>query len=409
MSMDPLQTSLGGSAEGKNKFYKRERIIKKILRKIEAGEHILISAPRRIGKTSILKYIRDNPADNHVVKYIIVQSVSSIDEFNKKLFDEIIRDKEIHSGIVGFWKRASSGTKRHASRVSGIKVDGIDLNEAENIDYYVALNDLFDDLKAHKNRIIIFIDEFPDTITNIIAEKNQADAIKLLQQQREIREKYKNTQIQFVYTGSTGLRNVVRKLGDIHLINNLAEINIPPLNKVEAKELMQRLILGKQEWLDEFTITDEVIDYTLHKMKWLLPYFIQVIVEALFDQQEDYEYENADIPKITNKTIDDLFKTLVKKNSEHAKDYFEHWQQRLSGLAGNDYKLAVEVLNLTSIQGEISYDEYHDLTVKHKVDDHRHVLDVLQYDGYLSEDKDTQRYGYNSVLLKEWWANNVAK
>ena len=407
--MEPLQSSLGGSAEGKTKFFKRPKIIKKILRKIEEGEHLLISAPRRIGKTSILKHIRDNPKNTHIVKYLIVQSVDSIDELNKKLFDELLKDKQIHKGLAGFWTQTSASIKAQASRVSGISLEGVDLNTSENIDYYIALNDLFDNLKAHKKKIIIIIDEYPDALTNIL-KHSKDDAIKLLQQQREIREKYKNTQIQFIYTGSTGLKNVVRKLGDIHLVNNLTEIKIPPLSKKEAKELMQRLIFGKQSQLDKFTIPDNVIDYTLDKTKWLLPYFIQIIIEALFEQQDDLNENGLDIPEITHKTIDELFTALVKRHSDHAKDYFDHWKTRIDKLETQDGKLAMDVLNQTAINGIISYDEYYDLSVKHKVKkEPNYVLEILQFDGYLAENEETKHYGYNSVLLREWWKNNVAK
>ena len=70
----------------------------------------------------------------------------------------------------------------------------------------------------------------------------------------------------------------------------------------------------------------------------------------------------------------------------------------------------MDVLNLTAINGVISYDEYNDLCVKHTVKKDRHyVLDILQFDGYLAEDEASKSYGYNSVLLREWWKNNVAK
>ncbi|MDH3347524.1 MAG: hypothetical protein OEM02_05405, partial [Desulfobulbaceae bacterium] len=147
-------------------------------------------------------------------------------------------------------------------------------------------------------------------------------------------------------------------------------------------------------------------DYTLEKIQWLLPYYIQIIVEELFDQHEEDE-SDPPLP-ITTKTIDTLLKALVKSNSAHA-DYFDHWKIRLKIFKKKDHKLATEVLNLTAAQGTISYEQYHDLAVKHDVIDRKHVLDVLQYDGYLSADEDDQTYGFNSILLKEWWMNNVAR
>jgi len=399
--MKPLKTCIGGSAEGDNRFFNRDTIIKKIRRKLSNREHLLISAPRRIGKTSIIKHICATPEQHQIIKYLIVQSVNTIEDFNKLLFDELIKDQQIHNGVGGFFKRASTAVKRQISRVKGINFEGIELSDNETIDYYSELNKLFDVLKSHDKQIIIFIDEFPDAISNI-AKTNAKSAIKLLQQQREIREKYKNSQIQFVYTGSTGLKNVVKKLGEIHLVNNLVEVTVPPFSHEEALELMQRLILGKQQEIATFTVPKEVILYALERIQWLLPYYIQIIVEELFDQYEEQE------SPVTNKSIDALFTSLVQSNSSHA-DYFEHWKSRLKGLEKTDRLLAMEVLSYISTQGKISIEKYHDLTVKHSISDNRHVLDILQYDGYLITDEDGRQYGFNSVLLKEWWKNNVAR
>ena len=141
-------------------------------------------------------------------------------------------------------------------------------------------------------------------------------------------------------------------------------------------------------------------------MHWLLPYFIQIIVDGLFDEHEEYELNSA--PPINNETIDNFFEVLVKTHSTHS-DYFDHWETRLKYIGKADHKLAIETLNLTAQQGEISYDEFYNLAVKHESKNPKYILDVLQYDGYLAESADGNRYGFNSVLLKEWWANNVAR
>lgn len=403
--MKPLYSCTGGPAEGEKHFFERSGITKRIRRKLRNREHLLIAAPRRIGKTSILKYIRDTPENNQIVIYLIVQSVESIDEFNKKLFTTLIKNQHVYNIVSGYIKRASTTLKRIIGGIKGVKVDGVDLSGEDSIDYYDELNNLFDELKSHAKQIVIFVDEFPDAITNI-NETDHRNAIKLLQQQRELRIEYKNSQIQFIYTGSTGLINVVKKLGKVDLVNDLSIIKVPPLSQSEAKELMTRLVLGKQTELDSFKISCEVIDYTLEKMHWLLPYFIQIIIDGLFDEHEQYEPNSA--PAITNETIDDFFDLLVKTHSTHS-GYFDHWETRLKYIGKEDHQLAIETLNLTARQGEISYDEFHDLATKLEIKDPKYILDVLQYDGYLAESADGNRYGFNSVLLKEWWANNVAR
>ncbi|MCI5166277.1 MAG: hypothetical protein D3903_09320 [Candidatus Electrothrix sp. GM3_4] len=124
---------------------------------------------------------------------------------------------------------------------------------------------------------------------------------------------------------------------------------------------------------------------------------------------EAFEDDESDPPApITPQSVDDLFKTLVKSNSTHA-DYFEHWEIRLRELGPQNEELAIAALNLAAHQGTISYAEYKNLSEQHKVDNFRHVLNVLQYDGYLSGDEEENNFGFNSVLLKEWWLNNVVR
>ena len=44
-------------------FFKRDNIVKKIYRRLEAGNHLFLSAPRRAGKTSIMRYLEDYPQE----------------------------------------------------------------------------------------------------------------------------------------------------------------------------------------------------------------------------------------------------------------------------------------------------------------------------------------------------------
>ncbi len=401
--MKPLHTRIGGSAEGSRHFFERKAITRKIRRKLRDGEHLLITAPRRIGKTSLLKQIRDTPEEGQIVIYLIVQSVDSIDAFNKNLFNTLIKNQDIYNSISGYLKRSGNAIKKIVSQIRGLSIEGVELNGEDTLNYFEELKVLFEELTSHEKQIIIFIDEFPDVISNI-GQIDQRDAIKLLQQQREIRTQFKASQIQFVYTGSTGLINVVKKIDKVHLTNDLAEVRVPPLTDAEAKELMSRLILGKQIELKSFAISDDVIEYTVKKIHWLLPYFIQIVVDTLFDDHDEFELGLA--PSITCETVDNLFDMLVKTHSNHSA-YFENWEARLKYIGKKDHKLAIKTLDITALQGEISYEAFYNLAVKLKIKNPRFVLDVLQYDGYITESEDGGRYGFNSPLLRQWWANNV--
>ena len=58
--MDEMKPSLGQPAR-REKFFPRDEERKKILEALDLGENLLISAPRRVGKTSILMRFIDEP------------------------------------------------------------------------------------------------------------------------------------------------------------------------------------------------------------------------------------------------------------------------------------------------------------------------------------------------------------
>lgn len=401
MKVKPLITCVGGSAEGEKRFFHRVKLVKKLRRKLANKEHLLISAPRRIGKTSLLKYIRNKPEANQVPLYLIVQSVSSIDEFNKRLLKEIVGNELLWPKLQGWYKKNKSRVTTLISKVRKISLDGVEIDKEDNIDYYEALTQALSELRDHDKQIIIIIDEFPDAVTNI-KNRDSAEALTLLQQQRELREIHSKTAIQFVYTGSTGLRNVVRLFKESHLLNNLVEFTVLPFSSDDVKDLMRCLVLGKKEDNASFDIPESIIDYAVQSLDWKLPYFAQILIESLFDEFEDAE---GDI-QITESTVDDVLDRLIQAKSEH-RDYFEHWKQRVDKLPQPYNLIAKEVLMKAVTDNTIRRSNYHDICVKHKAIDSSWVLDMLQYDGYLTEISDGS-FGFNSSLLQKWWSKNVS-
>lgn len=398
--LEPLYPSIGQPAEGIERYFPRDKIVNKIFRKLEDGENLLLSAPRRIGKSTLLKYIKNNPKENQIIKYIIVQSVDSSEEFFKKLYNELVGDKEIFEGIEGYWKRTTSSVKKYASRITGFSIEGsVEVGEDDTINYYDECMLLIEHFDKKEKKIILFIDEFPDAVNNIL-EKDRHLAIKFLQENRDMRMSFSDTSLQFVYTGSTGLRNVVKRLDKLDLINDIFNIPIPPFNEIEATELIKRLVLGVKTHNVNFNIDDETIEYILKKITWRLPYYMQIIVEELF------EYFDETKNPISASSVEFVLTEIVKSNSNHSA-YFENWKRRLkSAFKNQDYDFAVHVLNHISKNETIDTAEFYDMSVAYEVHDAKYVLDVLEHDGYISEDNKV--YGFNSILLKEWWYINVA-
>ncbi|MDQ7086162.1 MAG: ATP-binding protein [Sulfurovum sp.] len=225
-----------GQAVRKESFWERKYELEDIWDAIESGSHILISAPRRVGKTSILYKILDEPKENYIPLYVDTESADSQSEFWEKLFNALSEEEFINK-----FESISKGylEKLKKLRIKKVSVLGVAFADGETVDYKEAFKRLVKDLDEDK-KIIIMIDEFAQTIENIIKYDNPQNAISLLLAHRELRQDAKiASKVTFIYAGSIGLESVVSKLGVTKHINDLNNIKVPPLSSEDAKAFTQ--------------------------------------------------------------------------------------------------------------------------------------------------------------------------
>jgi len=385
-----VNTIVGQVATGKY-FFKRTEIIDSFWKTIVSGSNVLISAPRRVGKTSLMYYFKDHPKKNYRVIYIITESVNNKNEYYKKIFNAIF---DTLKGIKKFSRNIAALIK--SKTITSITKDGISFDN-KKLNYYDELIKLIRELDLGQDKMIIMIDEFSQTIENIIEDENKRNAINILQSSRKLRQMPEiNKKIQFVYAGSIGLENTVSRLNAMNTINDLFSLKVPPLSSVQAKKLVKKILNGS-----ELIIKKDEINYLLGKIEWLIPFHIQLILNEIDKVKTDTVSAS-----ITNEIINRAFEQAL----EH-RNYFEHWHTRLrKAFKQENYNFTKELLNYISEYNRIDSKKIFDMAVKHKIEEnYKDIVNVLVYDGYINNNNDIKIYSYNSPLLKLWWNKNVAK
>jgi ATP/maltotriose-dependent transcriptional regulator MalT len=84
-----VNTTIGHPARG-DEYFDRPQLTDRLWEKIQSGSSILLAAPRRVGKSSVLFYLMDNPKNNYRPTYIDTESVNNENEFFKRLFNLVI-------------------------------------------------------------------------------------------------------------------------------------------------------------------------------------------------------------------------------------------------------------------------------------------------------------------------------
>lgn len=386
-----VNTTIGHPARG-DEYFERPQLTGKLWEKIQSGSSILLAAPRRVGKSSIMFYLLDNPVDDYRPTYLESESVNNENEFFKKLFNLIINTL---SKIKRYSKITTNFTKNLAARIESIGADGITLGDSR-LNYFDEFLKLVKSLDLKGERFIIMVDEFAETVQNIIKDEGEREAVHFLQSTRTLRQMPEvNEKIQFIFAGSIGLENIVETLNASGTINDLYSFAIPPFTQAEAKNLTLKLIEGTG-----YILEDDKIDYMLDKIEWLIPFYIQLIIDEI--DKLDFEERERVIGK---KEIDTAFLRTVEHRS-----YFNNWHTRLRrAYKGNEYNFTKEVLNYVSEKDTITSGEIRELAAAFEVElEYRGILNALKYDGYLNNQDDPKVYRFNSPLLKMWWNKNVA-
>ncbi len=385
------KTIIGQAVRGSD-FYLRPRIIEDLISNLEKGNHILLAAPRRIGKTSIMFYLMDNPKPNYLIKYLITQSINNENEYYKRIYKKVI---EILKGSDNLWTQTKKLIK--SKRISSITIEGVTIDDV-GVSYYDELLLLLKSLDLESRKLIIMIDEFSETLENIIKDEGEVKAIHFLESNRDFRhipELHKK--VQFIYTGSIGLENIVSRLNKINTINDIYPYEVRPFTDAESKNLIDRLIEG----------SDLVIDNTqkeniINEIEWSIPYFIQIIVDEI-DKMEWTVNDNNQ--RVVNHEI---IKQSVNNSLEN-RTYFEHWLSRLRiAYKGNEYKFVLELLNTISGNQFIHGNDIFNLSVKYQIQEsYKDVLNALIHDGYINNLRNKSEFQFNSPLLKKWWFEKV--
>ncbi len=385
-------TIIGQAARGEN-YFPRPQITSEIWAKIDAGSNLLLVAPRRVGKSSILFDLLDHPRENREVIYYTCESVNNENEFYRKLYNHVT-DKI--SRTQKYKARTQTFIKDMASRIESVNLQGgVNLGTSKIL-YHDEFENLIRKIEIDDDRIIVLVDEFAQAVENIIQDEGDRAAIHFLETVREIRQAPEiHKKLQFVYAGSIGLENIVGRINGSSLINDLVPIPITPLSHDEVKTFVGRIL---QE--SGFKFGDGVYEHLLDEIEWWIPFYFQIILDEGINILTEKSSDT-----ITTQVIDEaITKALCKRI------YFDQWFNRLrKAYKGPDFSFVKELLNCASTDRTILSTKVYDLAVKYRVENtYKELVNALKHDGYINTNDDPKVYRFNSPLLREWWKNNVA-
>jgi hypothetical protein len=356
----------------------------------------LLLAPRRVGKTSLLRALvkRVDTDGSAVGVYASVAAATSETQFVQTVLNAIYatkRGRKLKRGIVARALGLGRGVK--SVKIVG---SGVDL-ETRTPPWQEDADRAFAAIVTSKVPLLILIDELPVLVLALgKSDPSGARVRAFLQWFRNLRQHPDGAAtLRFVLAGSIALDNVTRRHRLTDTINDLRLWPLGPFASSAAHEF-----LGKLATSYKLELTPELRGAICGAAEWLIPYHLQVIFSTL--------REHAKTSPPTTGMLGAVIESLIDRRT-----YFSYWDERLHDSLGAPSDAIARALLATCAQApEGATSSAMSQTIAAQVPDAVErasaltwIIDVLSNDGYLIEHEG--RWRFRSGLLRRYWMRHV--
>jgi hypothetical protein len=390
--------SLVGQIPEPDELYGREEFIDHLWRLIE-GNNILLLAPRRFGKSGVMRHVLLRPRAGYLPLSFELEDVDSPEEFVWRVTRELLKHDIVQSVLSKAKRLPKVFTGWVKANFDEAEFEGAKVKFKEDIkeDWREAAKRMLMALEKADKTIIFLFDEFPAMLDRLIEKQGDAVARDFLAWFRTVRMEQKDVlrRHRFIVAGSVGIDQILRKLGAADKLVDFARLTVGPLDKTPAHQLASDLARS------HFISDDESLMARMFELIGApVPYFVHIFISQLaqlpLGQREGLTA--ADLQRVYKEHV-------LGPTCRH---YFIHYSSRLQryGKAGEGAALAV--LRTVAGHGRISrpalFDVYRKVRGKAATDQaFDEMMADLEYEWYLSLDGDTNEFFFRLKIMQDWW------
>lgn len=401
-----VKNFVGRPITSESDFYGRDKEVARLWRKLE-NDHILLLSPRRVGKTSLMNFPRNDAKrkGEPSAVYLSVAGIRSELDFVKAVYRAVSESPKAHSLLSRFVHRLKSGPlARFLQRIESVGVPEIfevGLREVPPEEWESVGHELVAALRALDGQWLILVDELPLFVLKLLRQDPTTQRARtFLNWFRQVRQGPPDGEnLRWLLAGSIGLDVLARRHNLTDTINDLSLENLDAF----SPEISDRFLndLGESYALP---LAPEIRARIIERAGWPIPYYLQIFFSCILELCNDERTS----PSV--QMVDEVFENLV---SPAKRMYFNYWNERLTeelGAPQSDWARAL--LRACAADASDATRSTLDQTMSRHVatpEDRDEMLnwllDVLMSDGYLIHDLPggEGRYRFRSNLLREFW------
>ena len=399
--MKKLERAVGNFVTG-DKFWNRDREIETFVEYLDEGAHILMAAPRRIGKTSLMREVALRVRDRYYCLHVDLQKSESSADAVAELGKATHPHRKIWAKTAEVFKNILRVT---AENIEAFNIDEVGITLRSGMtpgDWQVKGDQLFSTLAETDKPVIVFFDELPILINRLLKgreyritpeRKNVTDAFMSWIRDNSIRHK---GSVRIVITGSIGIEPALRQADLSASLNTFTPFVLPAWSQETAIGCLNAL--ANQYGI---SLQKDALYRITEKLGYLIPHHVQLFFDNIYVDSKLHSRT-----QVTADRVDEIYQTRMLSIQGHAE--LSHMEERLKMAFGLEvYPLALEILTEAAVTGYLDAKValtickdyvFEGLTSREVL---RDILEIFQHDGYLKQKG--EEFVFVSNLLKDWW------
>jgi hypothetical protein len=388
-----------------DRFFDREAETEALRERVGNGTHTLLTAQRRMGKTSLVRELLRRLDDEGQFATVFVDLEAAMDGADA-VAEMAIQAQSVQS----IWRRIQTWS---ANRLGDIRdnVEEVGVSELKvrvraGMDAGNWQRDgdrFFEALAANERPVVLAIDELSILVNRLL----KGHDYRITPERRAATDRFmswlrRNCQahpgrVCLIISGSVGLGPILRQAGLSAQANVFAPFDLQPWSRETSMDCLAALARGQG-----INLSEEVRGEMCRRLRCCVPHHVQQFFHHLHERLVRDQRSEATMADVEQVYEHELL-------SVRGQIDLVHYEDRLRTLLGNQsYTVALGLLTEAAVNGGLLTHEtvrrYLEMSPSSPDDEGvpvEHVLYSLEHDGYL-ESQDGG-YGFVSGLLEDWW------
>ena len=398
----------GGSnwVDGEN-FFDRETELEALEERVREGTHTLLTAQRRMGKTSLVRELQRRLAETGDFEVVFVDLEAATDPADA-IAEIGVQAKPVRAA----WDRIMTGfanlVRNAGGRIEELSVADLKVKLRAGIDagnWPQRGDAIFAALADSGRPVVLAIDELPILVNRLLKDENgrmtpagKREADAFLSWLRKVGQAHRG-RVTLILSGSVSLEPLLEQAGLSAQANIFFPYDLRPWSEETAVACLEALARSY-----EVGFAPEVSREMCRRLRCCIPHHVQMFFDRMHDQLRRAGRRVA--------SLDDIEWVYVREmQGVRGQVDLQHYEGRLETVLGRaGYTVALEILTATAVNAGIAaetVDGYRSWFSTRDAQDGDgapsvdHVLHVLQHDGYL--EPEDGGYRFVSGLLEDWW------